>query len=492
MVVFFSSILSLLVTIGMAEIPDASSFKDSLKRRICLEGKSQLLPRSSVNTTKQLSDLRSVMRRSRIQAYIVPSMDAHQSEDVAPQYQRREFISGFSGSHGTAIITYAKAALWTDGRYFLQAEMELDCNWIVQKEGQQGMRDHILITIGMKGTPSLSQWLLDSLPKGSSVGVDPFLISVCEWDRMFKNELKRDYYEFTKAISCHQELKEHNIELIPVTQNLVDLVWPSRPQPQPRKLIVLDISYSGRSWQDKIIALRGFLKARSATAVVIEKLDEIAWLLNLRGFDNKYTPVFFSYVTVTKDSASLFIDNDKVTPSVKRHLKVKNCKGRNEEHLCVQLKPYDAIKEVVKTLAECKTAKILVSTSSSHGIRMKIPKENLLIDESPVALPKAIKNPTEIRGMKNANVKDCAALCQFFAWIEREISLNSTKLTELTTEAKLLYFRTLEKNFMSPSFATISGFGPNSAIIHYKANQFTNARIDKSSVYLLDSGGQYL
>ncbi|XP_066028307.1 xaa-Pro aminopeptidase 1 [Pocillopora verrucosa] len=461
MVVFFSSILSLLVTIGMAEIPDASSFKDSLKRRICLEGKSQLLPRSSVNTTKQLSDLRSVMRRSRIQAYIVPSMDAHQSEDVAPQYQRREFISGFSGSHGTAIITYAKAALWTDGRYFLQAEMELDCNWIVQKEG-------------MKGTPSLSQWLLDSLPKGSSVGVDPFLISVCEWDRMFK------------------ELKEHNIELIPVKQNLVDLVWPSRPQPQPRKLIVLDISYSGRSWQDKIIALRGFLKARSATAVVIEKLDEIAWLLNLRGFDIKYTPVFFSYVTVTKDSASLFVDNDKVTPSVKRHLKVKSCKGRNEEHLCVQLKPYDAIKEVVKTLAECKNAKILVSTSSSHGIRMKIPKENLLIDESPVALPKAIKNPTEIRGMKNANVKDCAALCQFFAWIEREISLNSTKLTELTTEAKLLYFRTLEKNFMSPSFATISGFGPNSAIIHYKANQFTNARIDKSSVYLLDSGGQYL
>lgn len=280
--------------------------------------------------------------------------------------------------------------------------------------------------------------------------------------------------------------------MIPVKQNLVDLVWPSRPQPQPRKLIVLDISYSGRSWQDKIIALRGFLKARSATAVVIEKLDEIAWLLNLRGFDIKYTPVFFSYVTVTKDSASLFVDNDKVTPSVKRHLKVKSCKGRNEEHLCVQLKPYDAIKEVVKTLAECKNAKILVSTSSSHGIRMKIPKENLLIDESPVALPKAIKNPTEIRGMKNANVKDCAALCQFFAWIEREISLNSTKLTELTTEAKLLYFRTLEKNFMSPSFATISGFGPNSAIIHYKANQFTNARIDKSSVYLLDSGGQYL
>lgn len=334
--------------------------------------------------------------------------------------------------------------------------------------------DHFFITKGMKGTPSLSQWLIDSLPKGSSVGVDPFLISICEWDRMLK------------------ELKEHNIELIPVTQNLVDVVWPSRPQPEPRKMIVLDISYSGRSWQDKIIALRGFLKARSATAVVLEKLDEIAWLLNLRGFDVKYTPVFFSYVTVTKDSVSLFTDHNKVTPAVKRHLKVKNCNRRNEKHLCVQLELYEAIQEAVKRLAECKNAKILVSTSSSHGIRVNIPKENLLIDESPVALPKAIKNPTEIRGMRNANVKDCVALCQFFAWIEREISLNSTKLTELTTEAKLLYFRTLEKNFMSPSFPTISGFGSNSAIIHYKANQYSNARINKSSIYLLDSGGQYL
>lgn len=280
--------------------------------------------------------------------------------------------------------------------------------------------------------------------------------------------------------------------MIPVTQNLVDVVWPSRPQPEPRKMIVLDISYSGRSWQDKIIALRGFLKARSATAVVLEKLDEIAWLLNLRGFDVKYTPVFFSYVTVTKDSVSLFTDHNKVTPAVKRHLRVKNCNRRNEKHLCVQLELYEAIREAVKRLAECKNAKILVSTSSSHGIRVNIPKENLLIDESPVALPKAIKNPTEIRGMRNANVKDCVALCQFFAWIEREISLNSTKLTELTTEAKLFYFRTLEKNFMSPSFPTISGFGSNSAIIHYKANQYSNARINKSSIYLLDSGGQYL
>lgn len=220
------------------------------------------------------------MRQVGIKAYIVPSMDAHQSEDVAPQHQRREFISGFSGSHGTAIITGTKAALWTDGRYFLQANMELDCNWILQREG-------------IKGTPSQSQWLVQNLPKDSKVGVDPFLISICEWDRMFK------------------ELKKYKIELIPVMQNLVDVIWPVRPKPAPKKLIVLGKVYSGKRWQDKIVALRESMKARSATAVVLQKLDEIAWLLNLRGFDIKYTPVFFSYAIVTDTSVTSLQVNTK-------------------------------------------------------------------------------------------------------------------------------------------------------------------------------------
>ncbi|KAJ7394678.1 Xaa-Pro aminopeptidase 1 [Desmophyllum pertusum] len=450
----------------MAEIPDDFSFQDPIQRPGCSEGKPmQPLPRTSVDTTKRLSALRSVMsnmslyKGGGIQAYIVPSTDAHQSEDVAPQHQRREYISGFSGSHGSAIITRTKAALWTDGRYFLQADMELDCNWILQREG-------------IKGTPTQSQWLVQNLPKGSKVGVDPFLISICEWDRMLK------------------ELKQKNIELIPVQQNLVDLIWPDRPNPAPRKLIVLDTFYSGKSWQDKILALRETLKARSATAVVLEKLDEIAWLLNLRGFDTKYTPVFFSYAAVTDNSVTLFVDLSKVTPRVKAHLKGDQCP--NEKLICVLLKPYDAITEVVKRLAHYKHAQILVSTTSSHGIRMNIPKDKLLIDESPIALPKAIKNPTEVRGMKNANLKDCVALCEFFAWIEHEVSMKSTELTELTAETKLLYFRKLQDKFISPSFATISGFGSNSAIIHYKSNQYTNAKINNSGIYLLDSGGQYL
>ncbi|KAL9970069.1 hypothetical protein ACROYT_G022384 [Oculina patagonica] len=464
MVEMFPVILSVILATGMAEIPDVSSFQDPIQRRMCSEEKQQFLPRTSVNTTKRLSDLRNVMNNVSvkgvgIQAYIVPSMDAHQSEDVAPQHQRREFISGFSGSHGTAIITGTKATLWTDGRYFLQADMELDCNWIIQREG-------------VKGTPSQTQWLVQNLPKGSRVGVDPFLISICEWDQIFK------------------ELKKFNIELIPVPQNLIDLIWPNQPKPTPRKMIVLDTFYSGKSWQDKILALRKFLKARSATAVILQKLDEIAWLLNLRGFDVKYTPVFFSYATVSDNSVTLFVDSNKVTPQIKAHLKVDQCP--NEKQLCVLLKPYEAITKAVKRLADHKHAALLVSTSSSHGIRMNIPKEKLLIDESPIALPKATKNPTEVHGMKNANLKDCVALCEFFAWIEQEISMKSTEVTELKAETKLLYFRSLQENFISPSFATISGFGPNSAIIHYKANQYTDANINDSSIYLLDSGGQYL
>ncbi|XP_073246241.1 xaa-Pro aminopeptidase 1-like [Porites lutea] len=467
-VIISAVILSVMVTTGVTEIPDdfTGSFQDQvtedLQQRICSKHKPQFLPRTSVNTTKRLSDLRSLMRKQDggIQGYIVPSTDAHQTEDVAPQHRRREFISGFRGSRGTAVITNKKAALWTDGRYFVQANMELDCNWILQKEE-------------MKGTPSLAKWISQNIPKGSKVGVDPFLFSICEWDRLSK------------------ELKKHRIRLIPIKQNLIDLIWKrDRPKPVPRKLIVLDLKYSGKCWQDKISALRKLLKERSSNAVVLHKLDEIAWLFNLRGFDLKYSPVFFSYAVVTNAVVMLFVDNAKVTSRVRKHLRVGQCPKKKA--LCVLLKPYNTITTEVKRLAKNKHAKIWLSTSLSHGIRMNILKDKLFLGESPIALPKALKNPTEINGMKNANVKDSVAMCEFFAWTEQEILKNSTQLTELVAETKLLYFKSRQDNFISPSFATIAGFGSNSAIIHYKANRYTNAKINSDGVFLLDNGGQYL
>ncbi|XP_068699462.1 xaa-Pro aminopeptidase 1-like isoform X1 [Montipora foliosa] len=457
-------IFALLVASGSSEIPDVfRPFQDSAQERICSKQKPQFLPLTSVNTTKRLSDLRKLMSRVNgggIQAYIIPSVDAHQSEDVAPQHQRREFISGFSGSHGTAIVTVRKAALWTDGRYFLQANMELDCNWILQREG-------------VRGTPSQSSWVIQNLSRGSKVGVDPFLFSICEWDRMYK------------------DLKKYRIELIPIQQNLIDHIWKeNRPKPPMRKLIVLDVIYSGRKWQDKVLALREVMREKSATAVVLQKLDEIAWLFNLRGFDIKYSPVFFSYTVITNEDATLFVDLDKVTKRVKEHLNVELCP--NKRVLCVLLKSYDSVTTEIETLAQDKKAKIWITTTASHGIQMNIPKNKMLVNESPISLPKALKNAAEIKGMKKANLKDSVAMCEFFAWIEHEISQKSTQLTELIVETQLLHFRTQQENFMSPSFATISGFGPNSAIIHYKANKFTDATINKNGIFLLDSGGQYL
>ncbi|CAH3037706.1 unnamed protein product, partial [Porites lobata] len=476
---------------GVTEIPDdlTGSFQDQvaedLQQRICSKHKPQFLPRTSVNTTKRLSDLRSLMRKQDggIQGYIVPSTDAHQSEDVAPQHRRREFISGFRGSRGTAVITNKKAALWTDGRYFVQANMELDCNWILQKEGnilrfsviiEQKMLDKFLRKQKqMKGTPSLAKWISQNLPKGSKVGVDPFLFSLCKFN--------------------YDELKKHRIRLIPIKQNLIDLIWKSdRPKPVPRELIVLDLKFSGKCWQDKISALRKLLKERSSTAVVLHKLDEIAWLFNLRGFDLKYSPVFFSYAVVTNAVVMLFVDNAKVTSRVRKHLRVDQCPKKKA--LCVLLKPYNTITTEVKRLAKNKNAKIWVSPLIyiSHIILRGLRTDKLFLGESPIALPKALKNPTEINGMKNANVKDAVAMCEFFAWTEQETLKNSTQLTELVAETKLLYFKSRQDNFISPSFATIAGFGSNSAIIHYKANRYTNAKINSDGIFLLDNGGQYL
>ncbi|XP_029212654.2 xaa-Pro aminopeptidase 1-like isoform X1 [Acropora millepora] len=464
MVVISSVILLLLVISGSCEIPDLfGPFQDTTQQRVCSKRKPQFLPRTSVNTSKRLLDLRKLMskvKRGGIQAYIIPSVDAHQSEDVAPQHQRREYISGFSGSHGTAIVTKQKAALWTDGRYFLQANMELDCNWILQREG-------------VRGTPSQSLWLIQNLSKGSKVGVDPFLFPLCEWDRMF------------------EDLKKYGIELLAIQQNLIDDIWKeSRPRPQMKNLIVLDVMYSGKTWQAKVLALRDEIRGKSATSVILQKLDEIAWLFNLRGFDIKYTPVFFSYAVVTNEDIMLFLDLEKVSTRIKDHLNVDLCP--NKKVLCVLLKSYDSITAEIKTLAKEKQAKIWITTTASQGIRMSIPKDKLFVDESPVSLPKALKNQAEIEGMKKANLKDSVAMSEFFSWVEKETSRNSSRLTELKVEAKLLHFRRQQENFISPSFATISGFGPNSAIIHYKATKFTDATINKNGIFLLDSGGQYL
>ncbi|XP_046542342.1 xaa-Pro aminopeptidase 1-like [Haliotis rubra] len=358
------------------------------------------------STTASLSKLRALMKNisyvnEPIHAYIVPTGDAHQSEYVADCDTRRAYISGFTGSAGTAIVTESKAALWTDGRYFLQAERQLDNNWTLMKTG-------------LKDTPTQAEWLVKELPTEGRVGVDPFLFSVEQWKPLSK------------------ELKSNGHNLVQVSQNLVDMVWEDRPPPPNNPLLVLGQEYTGQTWQEKVKRVREKLHSKQATAIVVTALDEIAWLFNLRGSDIQYNPVFFSYSVITFDG---------------------------------------------------------VYEKSSYALVSLIPKVRITIPPSPVAAFKAVKNTVEIQGMRRAHIKDAVAVCEFFHWLEKDLS-NGT-ITEVSAADKLEDFRRQQEDFVSLSFDTISSIGPDGAIIHYKPSAETDKPITSDQIYLCDSGAQY-
>jgi len=228
------------------------------------------------NTGQILKRLRCLMKNSSyvsdpVQAYIVPSSDAHGSEYIAACDARRAFISGFDGSAGTAVITTKDAALWTDGRYFIQAEQQLDHNWVLMKDA-------------IPGTLSQGEWLSKKLPPGSRVGVDPFVISFDTW----------------KPLATQLDSAGHT--LVPINENLIDLVWDNRPSPPANSVEPLAIRFAGKSWKDKVIEIRQEIVNKGATALILTALDEIAWLFNLRGSDIDYNPVFFAYSVITLDN----------------------------------------------------------------------------------------------------------------------------------------------------------------------------------------------
>ncbi|XP_067656782.1 xaa-Pro aminopeptidase 1-like [Haliotis asinina] len=414
------------------------------------------------STTASLSKLRALMKNisyvnEPIHAYIVPTGDAHQSEYVADCDTRRAYISGFTGSAGTAIVTESKAALWTDGRYFLQAERQLDNNWTLMKTG-------------LKDTPTQAEWLVKELPTEGRVGVDPFLFSVEQWKPLAK------------------ELKSNGHSLVQVSQNLVDMVWEDRPPPPNNPLLVLGLEYTGQTWQEKVKRVREKLHSKQATAIVVTALDEIAWLFNLRGSDIQYNPVFFSYSVITFDGVYLFIDESKVDKAVTQHLELKGAVN-SDGSLSVEIHPYEDIKSFVACLAETCDGKIWISEKSSYALVSLIPKLNRLTSPSPVAAFKAVKNEVEIQGMRRAHIKDAVVLCEFFHWLEKDLS-NGT-VTEVAAADKLEDLRRQQDDFVSLSFDTISSIGPDGAIIHYKPSAETDKPITSDQVYLCDSGAQY-
>ncbi|KAG0479053.1 hypothetical protein HPP92_013772 [Vanilla planifolia] len=423
-----------------------------------------------------------------IDAYIIPSQDAHQSEFIAECFLRRAYITGFDGSAGTAVVTKDKAALWTDGRYFLQAEKQLGHDWILMRSGNIGV-------------PMIAEWLNEVLSPGCRIGVDPFLFS-----HNATEELK-------------ESLSEKNHELVFLyDKNLVDEIWQdSRPMPPIKPIRVHDIKYAGVDLSSKLSTLVSELVEANCTAVVISMLDEIAWLLNLRGSDVPHSPVFYSYLIVTTTGATLFVDNAKVTEEVMLHLTKAG----------VKLRPYEAILSEIESLANqgakvwldpssvnaaivcilssaldgqlSKSTNKLVGNIGQGTIRAIATQKNqqvhsnggsTLFKISPVSLPKALKMQQK-PGMRNAHLRDAAALTEFWAWLEDEILMNKD-LTEVQVSDKLLEYRRKQDGFIDTSFETISGYGANGAVIHYRPTQDSCMVVDDKSLFLLDSGGQYI
>ncbi|RDD39589.1 Xaa-Pro aminopeptidase 1 [Trichoplax sp. H2] len=414
-------------------------------------------------TDDRLKTLRSHLAQdsNNIHAYIIPAGDAHQSEYIAPYSMRRKFISGFTGSAGTAIVTRTKAALWTDGRYFLQGADELDCNWILMKAG-------------LPTTPSQTTWLNQELPAGANVGADPFLLSINSWSS----------YEKALATAGHK--------MIPISENLVDKVWLDKPSRPDAALIAMENFYTGRSWKSKIDELRGQLRAKGTFAIIVPALDNVAWLLNLRGDDVPYNPVFFSYVIVTLDTIELYIDESKVKPAnIRTHLELDNCANPH----CITVKPYNQILTGIKAISDGNpTGKIWLSPrTSSFAIYNQVKPEQRYLEPSPISLTKAMKNDVERQRMRETYIQESALYCQFMAWLSKEIKSRPANLTEMSADKYMENMRwNAFKDFKGLSFATISAVGPNGAIIHYKASKKSDTKLDPDQIYLLDAGGQYL
>lgn len=404
-----------------------------------------------------------------VDAYIVPSEDPHMSEYPPDCCARRMYISGFTGSAGTVVITKDKALLWTDGRYYLQGEQQLTKAWTLMRAGSPGV-------------PDIDTWLADELPEGAKVGVDPLVHTI------------------KAARDLQTRLEAKGKSLVPIADNLVDKVWTGRPAWPCKPTRVHSLQHAGASVSDKLAALRRDLAAAGSDAMVLNDLAEIAWVFNMRGEDVDCNPVFVSYAIVSKNGAALYLHSEQVTPEVAAHLK----------EAAVEVKEYDAfIPDVEKLAAEGgklwvdagKTSfgvYAAITAASGSGPRGKkrgvdgSDKTASAVHEarSPVQEAKAIKNSAELAGMVEAHMRDAVALCDHFSWFEEQMEAGK-RISEVELDEHLTACRAAQPGFVTCSFPTIAGCNGNGAIIHYRAQPGKCATIDKSCMLLVDSGGQY-
>ena len=397
---------------------------------------------------QRIENIRDLMKEKNIYAYIVPSSDYHQSEYVGDYFKSREFMSGFTGSAGTLIISMDEAGLWTDGRYFIQAENELK---------DSGIK---LFKMGEEGVPTIEEYLLEKLPKNSTLGFDGRVMSVKEG----------------QSLANKLAFKGINIEY---KYDLVNDIWEDRCSLPTEKAFLLGTEYSGESFSDKLYRIRAVMKEKKATTHILASLDDIAWLFNIRGRDVKSNPVVLSYAVITIDSVYLFIDKNKIGKDIRAELSKEN----------VQIKGYEEVYEFIKNIDENEV--VLIDTSKvNYAIYNNIPSNVQKIEErNPSILFKSIKNEIELKNIRNSHIKDGVAFTKFMYWLKNNIG--KIEITEISATQKLEEFRREQDKFIEPSFSTIAAYKDHAAMMHYSATEESNYKLEPRDLFLVDSGGQY-
>lgn len=402
----------------------------------------------SMKANEKISKLRNLMKSKSIDAYIIPSSDPHLSEYLPEHWQSRAWLSEFSGSAGTVVVTKTKAGLWTDSRYFLQAEQELKGSGID------------LCKMGLPETPSIEEWIIANLKPEQTVGFDGRLLTHAAAKRTI-NQLQ------SAGISVQTDV------------DLVSEIWEKRPKLPTGKAFEHELRYSGKTTAEKIEQIRENLAKQGATACIISALDEVAWTFNIRGNDVAYNPVVLSYGFISADEAILFIDPAKIDENLAQQL----------EEQGVNLFIYDEIDEFIKKIP--KDSIVAVDENRiNHRLASLIPKKVKQV--STISIPtmlKTKKNEVELENIRNAMTNDGVAMVEFLYWLEKNVG--KEKISELTIADKLLEFRSKQPGFVSESFNTIAGYRDHGAIVHYSASKESAYEIKPEGFLLVDSGGQF-
>lgn len=398
---------------------------------------------------ERLAKLRHEMSKRNISIYIVPTADYHESEYVGEHFKARKYITGFTGSAGTAVITMTEAGLWTDGRYFVQAAKQLEGTTVK------------LYKMGQDGVPTVDEYIEANLEDGQCLGFDGRVVNG-KWGERLSDIVSK---------------KNGSMK---TNEDLIDIIWEDRPSLPCEPAMIFDVKYTGLDAKQKIADVRAVMDEKKADVHLISSLYDIAWLLNVRGNDISYVPVVLSYLAIEKEKCIWFVQEQIIDDKLDAYLK----------EIGVITKPYDSFYEYVESI-DAKNTVLMDKSVVNYRICNSLPEKIKVIDEEdPTVLMKAIKNPIQLENIRNAHLKDAVAMCKFMYWLKTNVG--KIPMTEISVSDKLAGLRAQQEGFLDLSFDTICGYATHGAIVHYSATKETDMELKPEGLLLVDSGGHYL